>query len=162
MERLAFPPGKKSTGHYSRHLDTVLNTGSTGADQYQVAVPRFLAHSAAREVRPMPAVPPHECLHEESLAKPGLAPTLRRSTAQRRAPSTSLARLLQNHERDTGVFVQTLSGPGGGTWLRAILAHTTTCASPVKGIRKAAGMVPGNYCYLLRQREPSWRARTHP
>ena len=79
--QLAFPPDRQSTGHYQRHIDNTLGSGLSEADHYLVAAPRFLQHSAAREVRSLPILPPHECLHEEALAVGTLGETLRQTTA---------------------------------------------------------------------------------
>jgi hypothetical protein len=62
---LAFAPGKKSTGHYQRHIDVALGVDMHDKSLFRIWVPYYNKHDCSRTVRQTPVQPPHERIHDE-------------------------------------------------------------------------------------------------
>ena len=55
-----FPPGKRS-GHYQRHLDTVMEDRKQMEHLYCISVPGHNKADLSRTAHTVPVIPPHEC-----------------------------------------------------------------------------------------------------
>ena len=60
-ERYGFPPNKCS-GHYQRHLDTVMEDRKEMENLYCISVPGHNKADLSRTAHTVPVIPPHECL----------------------------------------------------------------------------------------------------
>lgn len=58
------------TGHYQRHLDSVLRLKETEAKMHRIAVPVYSKNSASRESTLLEVLPPHEAIWEETTEDP--------------------------------------------------------------------------------------------
>ena len=68
---LAFRPDAPS-GHYQRHIDTVLGIRMNNSVHYKVSVPRYAKYNMSRAIQQIPVNCPHEVLGEEVDANPGI------------------------------------------------------------------------------------------
>lgn len=75
VTRFAFRPNAP-TGHYQRHLDSVLLVRTRGDAYYKIGVPMHLKHELGRRVRDTPVQVPHEVLDAEARATEGLGEKL--------------------------------------------------------------------------------------
>lgn len=74
--RFGKAPGRP-TGHYQRHLDTVLEARPSKLDFQTIIVPKYLKADLTRRPVPTAVCPPHEVLHEEIESAPGYKEKLR-------------------------------------------------------------------------------------
>ena len=68
-------PHSTRSGHFQRHLDAKLSSADmlAGLDTYELQVPIFDKHMGARVTAMIPIVLPHETLHDEFEATPGMS-----------------------------------------------------------------------------------------
>ena len=74
------------TGHYNRHLNTVLKLNEAMSGSYTVSVPGQDKYELGRVSIPMPCFLPHECLSEEIDNTPEMVDKLRASRANNEWP----------------------------------------------------------------------------
>ena len=74
---LAFAPGKQS-GHYQRHLDTVLKTDLDVSALYTLEVPSYNRYEGIRGTTPVYVYPPHEAFAAEVRANASLRDDLKK------------------------------------------------------------------------------------
>ena len=85
VTKLAFNPGA-SSGHFQRHLDSVLSFGDEAKLLYQLQVPGHNRHSMGRVVHTLHALPLHEELAREVAESPGLEEQLATSVRDNHWP----------------------------------------------------------------------------
>jgi hypothetical protein len=69
------------TGHYNRHLNTVMRFNEVLSDSYAMEVPAYNKYDLERTTICMPCLAPHESFADEVASKPGLVDRLRTGRA---------------------------------------------------------------------------------
>ena len=78
VRRWGFRPDAP-TGHYQRHLDSLLGSRRQRQERYHVNIPGYQKHSRGREIRKTPVQVPHEMLDAEAQSDPYFVDTLTRA-----------------------------------------------------------------------------------
>ena len=82
---MAFRPTAPS-GHFQRHIDTIVNPGEVLGNTYTILVPGYDKYEMGRTVLKIPVLPPHEVLQEEIECDPNLEEALRSSVKRKEWP----------------------------------------------------------------------------
>ena len=103
VKYFAFSPNAASTGHFQRHIDSVLKLDASKTGKYKVTVPTYQKHDVSRSAHKMMAHPPHEELYKELEANPEQLTELQQSLDRREWPPHYLENPVVRRHRDLPV-----------------------------------------------------------